>query len=82
MVTIGCLLARIACTASIQENYQFVTLPSQSVELVGRRLAYIPRSPQLDFAKLLGAKVFFGYSITLPVSKIVTFSRKMRDHPG
>jgi hypothetical protein len=27
METIGCLLVLIACTASIQENYRFVTLP-------------------------------------------------------
>ena len=27
METIACLLVLIACTASIQENYQFVTLP-------------------------------------------------------
>jgi hypothetical protein len=39
MVTIGCLLARIACTASIQENYRFVTLPTKSV---GSREVVVP----------------------------------------
>src|SRR5690349_21835553 len=33
MVTIGCLLARITYTASIQENYRFVTLPGLGAAL-------------------------------------------------
>jgi hypothetical protein len=35
----------------------------------------------MEFAKLLGAKAFFGYFMPLPVIKIVKFSGKMRDHP-
>jgi hypothetical protein len=34
----------------------------------------------MEFAKLLGAKAFFGYFIPLPVIKIVKFSENLQPH--
>src|SRR5262252_6813563 len=68
MVTIGCLLARIAYTANIQENYQFVTLPPGATAPLGR---ITPRNSSRQ-AVLKARK---GFSASL--SKSSTTSRKV-----
>src|SRR5262245_41690927 len=69
METIGCLLVLLAYTASIQENYQFGTLPPSNVLSKPSPTKSSSKSPFKEFAKLLGARAHFGYFITPLVTK-------------